>query len=254
MVPSCRHMPILLALCLAALPILFPGHALAGPFEDITYLSEEYYPYSFKDEDEIKGISVDVLRRIWARLGVQEQPIDMLPWARAYELIRLQPGTMLFSMARTPDRESLFRWAGPILKARLILFAKKNRQIRIGDSNQLAGRSIGTVRGDVAHNVLEARCPGCILEAVADMRQNVLKLAENRLDMVAYDEQAWPSLIHRIGMDPAQFEAVFILRETPIYYAFNRSVPQAAVDRFQRALNAVLASPDFGAILRTYFR
>jgi len=249
-----RHMLFLLAFCLAILPMLLPRPAQAGPFENITYLSEEYYPYSYKDQGETKGITVDLLRRVWASLDVREQPIDILPWARAYEIALIQPGTMLFSMARTPEREPLFRWAGPILNARLILFAKKDRRIRIDDFSQLSGRSVGTVRDDVAHHVLEAHCNGCILEAVSDMGQNIRKLVENRLDMVAYDEQAWPDLIHRLGLDPSQFEAVFILRETPIYFAFNRNVPQAVVDQFQRALDAVRASPEFEEILRTYFR
>ncbi|MDD3310732.1 transporter substrate-binding domain-containing protein [Pseudodesulfovibrio sp.] len=254
MVLSCRHTPLLLALCLAALAASFGRPAQAGPFENLSYLSEEYYPFTHNDHGEVQGISVDLLRRVWARLGVQEQPIDVLPWARAYELARLQPGTMLFSMARTPERESLFRWAGPILEVRFMLFAKKDRKIRIENFSQLAGRSVGIVRGDVAHTILEAKSPACILDAVSDMRQNVRKLMENRLDMVAYEEHAWPSLIRRIGLDPAQFETVFLLRETPVYFAFHRDVPQPVVAQFQQALDAVRASPDFGAILRTYFR
>ncbi|MEF2232259.1 MAG: transporter substrate-binding domain-containing protein [Pseudodesulfovibrio sp.] len=241
-------------LVLAALILAAPLAAQPQSPEQLTYLTEEYYPFNYADGGTVRGVSADLLRMVWNRLGVQEQSIEILPWARAYELARHQPGTVLFGMARTPERESMFRWAGPIFNVRFVLIAKKSKQIQVRSLDQLNGYCIGTVRGDVAHTLLAPHLRECTVEAVADMKQNVRKLVEDRLDMVAYEEHSWPGLATRMGVDPDQFETVFLLRETPIYFAFHIDTDPSLLAAFQEALDSVTASQYYPMILNTYLK
>ena len=247
-------LPLLLA-ALAAAPILAaPATARAQSPEQLTYVTEEYYPFNYSEGDQVVGLSVEVLRMAWKQLGVAEQPIEIMPWARAIELTEHQPGTVLFGMARTPRRESRFRWAGPIVSVRFVLIAKKERQLGITGLDRLGGYCIGTVRGDVAHTLLAPHMSECTLEAVSDMKQNVRKLMQDRLDMVAYEEHTWPALVARMGIDPDQFETVYLLYETPIYFAFHPDTPAKTVAAFQEALDVVRASEAYRSILKNHLK
>ena len=221
---------------------------------EFTYLTEEYFPFNYTDGGEVKGVSADLIRLIWARLGLPRQQIRAVPWARAYERIQHQPGTVLFSMARSPERESLFRWVGPIMNVRFVLFAKRDKHIALAGFDRLKGYSIGTLREDISDTILAPYASANTIEPVADMRQNVLKLKEDRLDMVAYEEFSWPHLVTRFGLDPSDFEAVLVLRETPVYYAFHHDTPAETVAAFQQALDSIKETAAYQHILSRYMR
>lgn len=42
---------------------------------------------------------------------------EVLPWARAFDLARTQPNTLVYSIARLPARENLFIWLAPLINA-----------------------------------------------------------------------------------------------------------------------------------------
>lgn len=226
----------------------------ADPLERLTYLTEEYYPYNYTEDEKLKGISVDLLRLVWEELGIHPAPAESLPWARAYERLQTEPGTVLFSMARTPEREPLFRWAGPIAPVRFVLIGRKDHAIRLNTLDDLRGLSVGTLRDDVSDTLLAGYRGVARIQPVADMRQNISKLMSNRLDLVAYEEASWRKIATRSGLSPDDFETVYVLRETPVYYAFHHDTPEAVVTRFQCALDRVKSRPDFQRLLDDYLR
>ena len=240
---------LLLLVCLLA-----PAPAEAEEMQGFTYLTEEYFPFNYTDDGEVKGVSADLLRLIWARLELPRQPIKAVPWARAYERIQCQPGTVLFSMARTQERDPLFHWVGPIMNVRFVLFAKRERHITLTGLENLRNYSIGTLREDISDTILAPYASINNIEPVADMRQNVLKLKEDRLDLVAYEEFSWPHLVTRFGLDPSDFETVLVLRETPVYYAFHPDTPARTVAEFQQALDSIKDTAAYQHILSRYIR
>ena len=244
-------LPLLLIACCLA----FGGRpAGAQGMREFTYLTEEYFPFNYTDSGKVKGVSTDLIRLIWTHLGLPPQPVKAVPWARAYERIQHQPGTVLFSMARTPEREDLFRWVGPIMNVRFVLIAKKEKNITLTGLDQLTGYSIGTLREDISDTLLAPYASHNAIEPVADMRQNVLKLHEDRLDMIAYEEFSWPRMVTRFGLDPEGFETVLVLRETPVYYAFHRDTAPEVIDAFQNALDFIKKTEAYRNILGQYMQ
>ena len=247
-----RSIPCALTLYLLLSWGIFPAHAQS--FEDLTYMTEEYYPFNYTEKGEVKGISVELLHLVWKELGVTPQPIEVLPWARAYDRIQHEPRTFLFSMARTEDREDMFQWAGPTMVARFVLIAKKSSNITLTSLKDLAGKSVGTLRKDISDILLKDYNGIAKVEAVAKMEQNVSKLVSDRLDMVAYEKRSWERLIKRLGLYPDDFETVFTLCETSVYYAFHQGIPPAMVREFQQALDLVKARPAYQQVLDVYLK
>lgn len=224
----------------------------AGPFEDISYMTEEYYPFNYLEKGEVRGISADLLRLVWKELGVAPQPIESMPWARAYDRIRYEPGTVLFSMARTQERETMFEWAGPIMVVRFVLIARKDRGIQLSSLSDLEGLRIGTLREDISDTLLaEYKSIACV-EPVANMKQNIDKLVKGRVDMVAYEERSWQKIAARRGLDPDDFETVYVLQETPVYFAFHVGTAVPVVREFQLVIDKIKATPAYQMILDKY--
>jgi polar amino acid transport system substrate-binding protein len=242
------------ALMLCLLLTCSPISIHAQPLEELTYLTEEYYPYSYTEYGTIKGIGIDLLHMTWKELGISPVAIQILPWARGYDRIQNEPSTVLFSMARTTERENLFKWAGPITTVRFVLIAKKEKHIRLSCLDDLAGYRVGTIRKDISDIILDNYRDIARIEAVANMEQNINKLMSNRLDMVAYEEQSWRRIATRFNLPTDDYETVFSLQKTPIYYAFHRDTRDDLVQKFQDALDRVKASPAFQKVLDNYLK
>jgi len=248
-----KHLTFIsLALCILWACPAVTAHALS--FEDLTYMTEEYYPYNYTEKLEIKGISVDMLHMTWEKLGVAPQPIDVMPWARAYEHVQRDPATVLFSMAKTEEREDMFKWAGPIRVVRFVLIAKKSKQISLATLDDLAGHCVGTLRDDITDILLEKYKKIAKIDAVAEMDQNINKLIDDRLDIVAYEERSWRKIVAKKGLSPDDFETIFVLKETPVFFAFHIQTPPALIAQFQKALECIKTGDTYQQLLDKYLK
>ncbi len=93
-----------------------------------TFLTEQFKPYNYQENGQAKGIAIEFLKLMWHQMGEREHPIEFLPWSRAYEMTRTRSGVVLFATIRTPEREDLFKWVGPIASTKTYLIAPKTVQ------------------------------------------------------------------------------------------------------------------------------
>jgi polar amino acid transport system substrate-binding protein len=80
----------------------------------VTFYTESYPPANYMENDKLVGISVESLKLMWANLGMSEQNVFLVPWARGYRNVLKTPNSALFTMSRTYAREHLFKWVGPL--------------------------------------------------------------------------------------------------------------------------------------------
>lgn len=99
------------SILIAALLCLLMG-ALARA-ETYQLVTEEWAPYNYRENEHITGMATEVVRAIMALTG-DDFEIRMRPSMRASRVLQTQPRTIMYSMFRTPERESLFKWVGPI--------------------------------------------------------------------------------------------------------------------------------------------
>ena len=70
--------------CLVLFFVLFACVVSAQTLNDLTWMTEEYAPYNFTENGQLKGVAVDVLLEVWKRVGIQKtaKDISVYPWAR----------------------------------------------------------------------------------------------------------------------------------------------------------------------------
>jgi polar amino acid transport system substrate-binding protein len=215
--------------------------------KDLTYITEQFPLYNFQKDGRLQGISVDLLEKAWERMGdsPNRSIIELLPWTEGYKRTLTERNTVLFSTARLPEREQLFKWAGPIGPFRNVLLVKRDKNISIANSEDLKKYKIGAIKDDSAVQML--------LDKGMKMEDLVLKtspkpliemLQNESIDAWAYGDAAGTWLIQDSGLNSSDYRTAYVLGQSDYYYAFNRETPDALVQSFQQALDSVKGNKD----------
>lgn len=66
----------------------------------VRILTSETMPFNYLEDEQIKGISIDVLQLLFE--GQLPALVELMPWPRAYDTALLQKNVLLFTMGKTP--------------------------------------------------------------------------------------------------------------------------------------------------------
>jgi polar amino acid transport system substrate-binding protein len=248
---------ILVAICLVLLCVLAAGcttqekTGTTAPVttspEKLTFLTEEYPPFNYLENGVAQGISVDLLMEAYKEMGTPVTPdrIQVLPWHVAYNTALSKNNTVLFGMQRLPEREKLFKWAGPFASERMVLFAERGKGITIAGPEDLKKYRIGVIRDDTAATQLRSLgVPSSNLIAAESVPQLISLMQEGKIDLWCYANFAGRQFAEKSTGNPNYFDVVYTLETIDIYYAFNNQTPDAVVGAFQKSLDKLRDQPD----------
>jgi polar amino acid transport system substrate-binding protein len=219
----------------------------------LTYYTEQLPPYNYQENGTLQGLSVDLLESVTEELGakVDREEVHLVSWTEGYQTVLTQPGTLLFSTARLPEREASFKWVGPIYTGQKVLFARRDREMSINRPEDLADYKIGVITDDSAiPQLLALGVARDQLVVASDPLVIITKLEQGELDLWCYGEDAGNYFAEQQTGRYRYFKVVYTLQEYELYYAFNRDTPDSTVQAFQRALDAVKEEKDAGGISR----
>lgn len=212
----------------------------------LTFITEEYPPYNYIDNQRLSGISIDLLEAIFAetKTPLSRHDVRSYPWVRGYELALSQPNTVLFSTTRTSAREANFHWVGPIAQDRVVLLALRDAPIVIDSLSQAVDRSltVAVIREDIgAQALLEAGYPESLMVPAIDNRSALNMLTRGRVDLWAYSQDVAGWIAESEGYPKDNLIPIHTLSESSLYFAINKDTDQRLVTLMQQALERVQA-------------
>ncbi len=214
---------------------------LAQDVNNLVLMTEQFPPFNYAENGELKGISVDLLEMMLVEVGSKLTRKDMrlLPWARGYRDALEKENTVLFITNRNPLREELFKWVGPILTTEFGLIAKKNRKIRITSRDEINRYKIGVVSKDYGEMLLHSLGIKPVqIEPVPTPEINVHKLNRHRIDLWNYEVTVAAWIISQAGFNPHDYEVAYLLKQDiGAYFAFHNETDDAIITLFQGALD-----------------
>ena len=236
---------------LALLVILtFFGQVRAS---DLLIVTEELPPYNYQEDGVAKGLSTEVVEAVLAETGL-DADIVFYPWARSYLMAQSRKNTLIYSMARIPEREDLFEWVGVVCPISTSFFKlASNQDLKINSLDDARQHLIGVTLKNVNHIYLEAK-GFSNFELESQDLINMRKLAHGRIDLVPFDEASFYYQVKRDGMDPDLFEPVFRLEDLSkhLYMAFSKSSDPELVERFRVALRTIQENGVYDGIVARY--
>jgi len=231
----------LLALLFAGIFVIMScSTPAAAPAEKLRILAEDYPPYNYVDaKGTVVGQSTDVVKSIMGKLG-QDIKIEILPWAQAYQLTLSDPGTALYSMARTSERERQFMWVGPIGSFENWLYAKKGSGVQVSSMDEAkAVKTIAAVKNEAGQQKLAAE--GFINFAfTTDIVDGLKKLDAGEVDLwLGGSREDVEIAAKKAGVNPDNLQPVVFVHKLDIYLAFNKNTAFSTVDAWQKALDSL---------------
>ncbi len=107
---------------------------------------EQYPPYEYMEDGQVKGINMDLIREAFRRMGVT--PVfEPRPWKRG--LLELKTGDILAlsSGFRTPERETFaFFPSEPLAMEVNVVATLRGSGVKVASLSDLSGLSVGVVR------------------------------------------------------------------------------------------------------------
>ena len=215
-------------------------------FLSLTYLTEEFPPLNYGEDGKLKGVSVDLLAAIFEKNGAKltSDTIEMVVWKDGYARALNTSGTVLFSMARNPSRENLFKWAGPSASSDNVLIADRARNLSIQGAADLDGLVIGVMTDTSSLPVLESLGVKKENLVIRNSATDLIQMLDNgSIDAWATGNLSGQRLISKQSSRPRSFVPVYTLTSNNYYYAFSRDTPNTTVVNFQKALDDVKNNP-----------
>ncbi|MEM5527841.1 transporter substrate-binding domain-containing protein [Gammaproteobacteria bacterium AS21] len=235
--------------------VLFFSLLIANPLkaEPIRILTEHFPPYNFEVDNQAQGLATEVVQAVLQQLKL-DVDIEFYPWARAYELAQTEKNILIYSIARIPERENLFQWVGTIASYKTSLYKlKANKEIKVNTLEQAKQYEIGLSLNDVIVTYLQ-RHQFPSLKTLSTGLLNIRMLANDRIDLIAYDEASFSYALQEEGVEDALFEKVYTLDELSdqLYMAFSPRSDKALVKAFADALQVIKANGSYEQIQKKY--
>lgn len=199
--------------------------------DDIRIYCDEAPPTNFRaDDGTVTGFTTDIVREIQKRVGNSSE-IKIYPWKRAYVTALKEPGIVLFTASRNPDREDKFHWITPVTARRSVLWGKAGSPLKIStleDARRV--KSIGVMRSGNREKYLQLR-GFTNLEPVTEEGQNLKKLIAGRVDLIFLSPIEAATLAVINGISFSEIEPRFTVYSNDSYIMMSKNGTSAETVR-----------------------
>lgn len=212
-------------------------------------------PLSFEQDGQVSGLAVELLRRMAETAGL-ELNLALQPRLRAEKSFVDTPGSLLFPLARLPERENRYRWVGPILPRRVGIYSLRQRtDIRYRGLHQLDGLRVGATAGTATLEQLlaEGLKPDKELEVSPSYEASVRKLLAGRMDLLVIGDLNIYWQLQQMKEASDRIREVAVL-DASVDYSFGLHLDgdAAPAEALQRALDQLRRSGAVERIKQAY--
>jgi polar amino acid transport system substrate-binding protein len=234
---------------IAAFLVALLGASAANAAE-IRLVAGEIPPYSYQSQGKANGAAVRVVEEMAKILG-EPTPIKFLPWPRAQGEALNTPNVGIIPLSRTPDRETLYHWIGPIVLDSEVLMTRAGGKAAPQSLDEAKDWVVGVLRATPGEMLLKNAGFNKIY-TVNSQASSARVLDSNRLDAWLVAKLVAPYQYRLAGLDPATLRHGVEVRENNIFLGFNRETAAEIVDRWQNAYEKLKGDGAIDRIMQQY--
>lgn len=227
-------------------PALIQLHAEIDP--PYNYLSEVSGAHA-----TFLGSSVEIVNEMQAN-NSYKNPIYVTSWEAGYKAIQYMPNYALFTTARTPEREDLFQWVGPISSTNACFYTTTVSGIQINTLDEAkALGTIATPQGWFSHDFLMENGFQNILATASTSEEAFNQLMSGEADALFLYETGVIWLCDETGTAQTDIAKQLETAHYNDYIAFSLSTPASVVAQWQSNLDAMKADGRFETIWNKWY-
>jgi|GEM_PF-449964 len=229
-----------------------PWETTCAAKSEVRVLTENFPPFNFKGSSgAVDGKSSEMVRLVLSKMG-QYSDIEVMNWPEAYSLAASQPNVALYSAARSPQREKLFKWVGPIGTYDKTIYAKSGSVSAVSGVKTLEdakkAKSICVVQyDDRAQFLLGLGFTNLVQKEndVACLRE----LVNGKAELWFGSTDTMPYVAAEAGLPQNSATPVLGVEKSEIYIMFSNSTPDATVQKWRSALDELKADGFYDTVL-----
>lgn len=233
---------------------LFAGMLLSSqPALGLKLLTEENPPLNYTENKKLVGMGTEVLQEAGRRAKVPLQ-FEVMAWSQAYEKAQADKETCVYSTARLPSRENIFKWVGPVAVNRWGLYALPGFKPQIKTLADVKPFRVAGVERDAKTEFLKQANITNILEE-RDDRLNPAKLTLNRKE--AQKADLWITSVATAKKIAAQakvpdIKLVYLVNVQESFLACSPRTAPATLKALGDALEAMRKDGSYEKIVKRY--
>lgn len=224
--------------------------------ETIKSVSEDYPPYEYVEDGEIKGFTVDLLNLLYERTG-HTGTTHILPWARAYKIAQNEANVLVHRMTRSEKREQLFKWIGKVSDKKVSLYKLKSRtDLQLNSLKDAKRYQIGTIIDQSSTKFLynQGFEESVNTFSVPTLEININKLFNQRIDLVLAMEPILQYRTRAMGYSFRDLEEAIVVDDTSEFHmAFSQQTSDELVAQFRTAFAQSVADGSFQQLWHKHF-
>ncbi len=225
---------------------------------ELKVLTEDLIPFNYMENNKVTGFTTELVENLLEKTGIQPErgKILLWPWKRAYQTALEEKNVLLFTTTRTPERENLFKWVGPIYPRQQWMFRLRERpNIRVNTLEESKRFKIVVVENSANHQffIKHGFESGKNLIITNTWNSKINMLVAERADLASYIPLEIGFRLKQIGRKSDLVEKLFLVSGDLQYYlSFSRKTPDDIVKRFQSELDAMKKHGAYQKILDKY--
>ena len=232
--------------------------------QQIKIVTLDFPPYSYIENNELTGMATEVLMEILSDVGMMPE-IRQYPWKRACCIADTEKNVLIYTIARTPQREINFHFIGEVAPRNNYFFKLAERKdIQVDSVEDLKKYKIGVVRGYATDKTLtDFGLEPSLHRATSDI--NILRmLFKGHVDLCSVDEMVAKHQIRlfnqaaqKTGRELLNFSRLEKVYEHPRigsgrYLAFGTNTSHELVKKFQDSFQRIVQQGKLEVIRAKY--
>ncbi|WP_295898723.1 ABC transporter substrate-binding protein [uncultured Vibrio sp.] len=211
-----------------------------SPFLHAQYrvITEDFRPFAYPTQDgKVDGMAFEIVTWLLEDLEVSSE-VEILPWSRGIGLTKTKENHVLFSVARTQEREDWFKWVGPFYSDDVTLYQLNDPKYPYKEDIKNEG-SILVAKGYPEEKIL--RNEGYQNVILADNTAIAIQmLLKHRGDYFPIGHAALPCLLAKYNLEESTLQPTNItLLTSHLYIAMSPATSDEEIERWQRALDNI---------------
>jgi len=213
-------------------------------------ITENYPPYNFVDKNNnVTGQSTEIVQAILEKTGTQAN-IEVMPLSQGLAIAEQDPGVVIYSLNRTPQREKLFKWVGPIGFYEQAFYAKKSSATaalilfysKLEDAKKV--EKIGVYKGDAGAQFLASQGFTNLDYSLTDA-EALKKLMDGTVQLWLGNKYGLAITAEQAGVNPDDLLMLpSVVIQADLYIAFSKDNRDSTVAAWQSALDALKSEKD----------
>jgi polar amino acid transport system substrate-binding protein len=228
--------------------------SFGGQSKEIKVVTELLEPYQIKKPDgTLGGFSTDVVKALF-EITEDQAEIEVMPWARAYEVALNQPNTLIYSIAHTQMRDKKFHWIGALKKERLYFWGLKKHYTKTDyQVTALKNLKIAASRNSNSAQYLIAQGFSNIYQ-LANERQNMDMLFIDRVDLILATKITIETRAKSLGYNFNELQRLneVAALNNKLSIAFSLDTSQVLIKKYKAAFQQLVTSGQLAKIKKKW--